>query len=394
MKSTSTRMQHLSPHFFAGWVARIQGLQRAGEDVIRLDVGSPDLPPPPEVIDVLAHTAAAGNTHGYQPHNGPDSLRLAWAEMYERQYGVQIDPNREVVPLLGSKEGIFNLVMACIDRDDVVLVPDPGYITYTRATQFAGGEPYYLPLEEQNGFLPDFDSLPAAVLRRTKMLWLNYPNNPTAATASEEFFARTIAFAREKDLLVCHDAAYSQVVFDGYQAPSILQTPGAKECAVEFNTLSKSHNMAGWRVGAALGNRTALQALYALKTNLDSGHFLPIMEAATTALGVPQRWILERNRAYQQRRDIVVQALRAMGLAAQIPRASLYVWSPVPEGWTSLDFASTLLERARISITPGTVFGKYGEGFVRIALTAPAERMQEAMRRMKKVVGQEKEVRP
>jgi LL-diaminopimelate aminotransferase len=383
MKTSSNRMRSLAPHFFAGLNARIQELRAAGHDVIRLDVGSPDLPPAPPIIEALVHSAALPDRHGYQPHRGPGALRAAWAEMYARLYHLEIDPETEIVPLLGSKEGVFNLVMACIDPGDIVLIPDPGYVTYTRATLFAGADPYYLPLLPEPGYLPDLGAIPPEILRRARMLWLNYPNNPTAATATLEFFTEAIALGQQHDLLVCHDAAYTQVTYDGYQAPSILQAPGAKSVAVEFNTLSKSHNMAGWRVGAAIGQVQALRSLYTLKTNLDSGHFLPIMEAATAALSGDQGWLPERNAIYQHRRDVVIRALHALGLAARVPRASLYVWSPIPEGWSSMDFAAELLEKAHVSLTPGTVFGACGEGFVRISLTAPEERLEEAMGRLK-----------
>jgi LL-diaminopimelate aminotransferase len=394
MKTSSLRMKKLAPHFFAGWVARIQNLQAAGVDVIRLDVGSPDLPPAPEIIATLSRSAAEQDKHGYQPHRGPQALREAWAGMYADRYQVEIDPEAEIVPLLGSKEGIFNLVMACIDPGEIVLIPDPGYITYTRATQFAGGEPYYLPSHEERGYVPDFQAIPPEILRRAKMLWLNYPNNPTAAVVEVDFFAQAIDFAREHSLLVCHDAAYTQVTYDDYQAPSLLQVPSAKAVAVEFNTLSKSHNMAGWRVGAALGNRQVLRALYALKTNLDSGHFLPVMEAATAALTGDQSWTLERNHVYQARRDAVIEALHSMGLEARVPRASLYVWSPVPLGWTSLEFATVMLEEAQVSLTPGTVFGEQGEGYVRISLTAPIERLQAAMQRIQTVLPGVQRIKP
>lgn len=365
-------------------------MQAAGKDVIRLDIGSPDLPPAPEILAALSRSAASKNSHGYQPHLGPRALREAWAGMYAHLHQVELDPDTEIVPLMGSKEGIFNLVMACLDPGDIVLIPDPSYITYTRATQFAGGNPYYLPLEEERGFLPDLPAVSTEILEHASMLWLNYPNNPTAATATREFFDQAVAFAREHDLLVCHDAAYTQVTFDGYRAPSILEAPEAKAVAVEFNTLSKSHNMAGWRVGAALGNIQALQSLHRLKTNLDSGHFLPVMEAATAALTGDQSWLIERNLIYQKRRDAVIRALHAMGLHTQVPKASLYIWCPVPPGWTSAEFATVLLEEAAISLTPGTVFGKGGEGYVRISLTAPVERLEEAMQRLKKVI-QEKQ---
>jgi LL-diaminopimelate aminotransferase len=298
-------------------------------------------------------------------------------------YQVDLNPDSEVIPLIGSKEGIFNLVMACIDPGDVVIIPDPGYITYTRATLFAEGEPYYVVLDPERDFLPDLSQIPPSVLKRAKMMWLNYPNNPTAATANHEFFNKVVAFAKQHDLLVCHDAAYSQVTYDDYQAPSVLQAPGASDVAVEFNTLSKSHNMAGWRVGAALGNPQALHSLYTLKTNIDSGHFLPIMEAATTALTADQTWLIDRNDTYRQRRDVVIAALHSLGLDARVPRGSLYVWSPIPAGRSSVEFANQMLEEAQVSLTPGTVFGPSGEGYFRISLTAPIQRIELAMQRLR-----------
>jgi LL-diaminopimelate aminotransferase len=383
MKIESQRIDSFSDHFFADLNTRILEMEAGGKDVIRLDIGSPDLPPAPHITDALARSAASYSHHGYQPHNGPENLREAWAGLYQRLYQVDLNPDSEIIPLIGSKEGIFNLVMACIDPGDVVIIPDPGYITYTRATLFAAGEPYYLVLDPERDFLPDLNKIPSAVLHQAKMIWLNYPNNPTAATANLEFFNEVVAFSRLHDLLVCHDAAYSQVTYDGYQSPSILQAPGASEVAVEFNTLSKSHNMAGWRVGAALGNPQALHSLYTLKTNIDSGHFLPIMEAATTALTADQSWLIDRNETYRQRRDVVVSALHSLGLDARVPRGSLYIWSPIPTGRTSVEFANQILEEAQVSLTPGTVFGLSGEGYVRISLTAPIQRIELAMQRMR-----------
>jgi len=386
MKTNSERMQSFPDHFFAELNSRIRELQARDMDVIRLDVGSPDLPPAPEIIEALNRSAAHPDHHGYQPYRGPQELREAWAGMYQRLYQVELDPESEIIPLMGSKEGIFNLVMASIDPGEVVLVPDPSYLTYDRATRFAGGEPVYLPLIPENNFLPELQNIPEYLLQRAKMLWLNYPNNPTAATVNLDFFTRAVAFARQHDLLVCHDAAYTQVTYDGYQAPSILQVPGAKDVAVEFNTLSKSHNMAGWRTGVAVGNSSALQSLYTLKTNIDSGQFLPIMEAATAALTGDQGWLSDRNETYQQRRDLVIEALHASGLNARLPQGSLYIWCPVPAGWSSEGFTCALLDQAHISLTPGSIFGEHGEGFVRISFTAPLERLEEAMQRMSQVM--------
>ena len=383
MKTTAKRIDPLTDHFFVELNTRILEMKAGGKDVIRLDIGSPDLPPAPHIIDALARSAASNNHHGYQPHNGPKNLREAWAGMYQRLYQVHLNPDSDVIPLIGSKEGIFNLVMAWIDPGDLVLVPDPGYITYSRATLFAEGEPYYVVLDPERDFLPDLSQIPPSVLKRAKMIWLNYPNNPTAATATIEFFSEVVAFAQEYDFLVCHDAAYAQVTYDGYKAPSILQIPGASEVAVEFNTLSKSHNMAGWRAGAALGHSQALQSLYTLKTNLDSGHFLPIMDAATTALTADQSWLINRNETYRQRRNVIIAALHSLGLDARVPRGSLYVWSPIPGGRSSVEFATQLLEEAQVSLTPGTVFGPSGEGYIRISLTAPIQRNEAGMQRLR-----------
>lgn len=380
---TSQRLNHLPVNFFAGLNHRILALQRDGQDVIRLDIGSPDLPPDPAIIQALAQAAARPETHGYQSHQGPAWLRQAWADMYKRLYEVELDPERQILPLLGSKEGIFHLSQALLDPGDLVLAPDPGYITYTAGALFAGAEPLYLPLLAEREYLPDLQAIPPATVRRARLLWLNYPNNPTGATASLEFFERVIQFARQNDLLVCHDAAYTQVAFDGYRPPSLLEVPGASQVAVEFNTLSKSHNMAGWRTGALLGNPQAVQAVLRLKTQLDSGHFLPVLQASAAAMNADQSWLAPRNAVYQQRRDLVLQTLAELGLAASTPKAALYVWCAISPGWTSLEFAEALLEQAHVSLTPGTVFGPHGEGYLRIALTAPLNRIAEAADRLK-----------
>lgn len=384
MTAIAARMQNLKPHFFSTLSQRLSELQRQGVDVIRLDEGSPDLPPPPEVVEALVRAARQPDRHRYQPHRGTSALRQAWAEMYARVYGVVLDPETEVLPLLGSKEGIFHLSQVYISPGDVVLAPDPGYITYIRGALFAGGQVYPLPLTPERAYLPDLQSIPPEILRRARLLWLNYPHNPTAAVATLQFFEQAVAFAREHRLLLCHDAAYSQVTFDDQPAPSLLQIPGAKEVAVEFNSLSKSHNLAGWRLGVIVGQAEALQHLHTLKTNQDSGHFLPIMEAAVVALTGERAWVLERNAIYRRRRDVVVTGLRRLGLAVQSPLASMYVWSPVPAGWKATEFAIASLEQAQVSLTPGTVFGAYGEGYVRLALTESEERLAEAMQRLER----------
>jgi LL-diaminopimelate aminotransferase len=301
--------------------------------------------------------------------------------MYRRVFGVELDPDKEVLPLIGTKEGIFHLSQVLVNPGDTVLVPDPGYPTYAQGVLFAGGQLYLMPLLKDNDYLPDLEAVPEEVRRRAKMMWMNYPNNPTAADVTPEFFERTVDFAREHELLLCHDAAYSQVTYGDYRAPSILQVPGAKEVAVEFNSLSKSHNMAGWRVGAVMGNPEVVKALLTLKTNLDSGHFRPVWKAAESAMSVEQRWVDERNEVYRRRRDIVVEALGELGLSARVPLGSMYVWCRIPEGWESEAFTRALLEEAGISVTPGTVFGARGEGYCRISLTVSEERLAEVTRR-------------
>jgi len=379
----AARMAHLSPHFFATLNARLAVLQAEGRDIIRLDEGSPDLPPAAHILEALTQTAARPDAHSYQPHRGPRALCAAWAHWYEEQFGVQLDPETEVTPLLGSKEGIFHLSQALLDPGDLALVPDPGYVTYTRGALFAGARVQTFPLLSERGYLPDLETIPAATLAQAKLLWLNYPNNPTAASATLEFFERAVGLARRYGFLLCHDAAYVRINLDNTPCPSLLQIPGAKEVAVEFNTLSKSHNMAGWRTGALLGNSQATRTLFTLKTNADSGHFLPILQATIAALDGDQSWLEQRNAIYRQRRDVVTAGLRALGLEARTPGASLYVWARSPAGWSSEDFAAAALEQAGVSLTPGTVFGAGGQGYLRLSITAPLERLQQAMQRLK-----------
>jgi LL-diaminopimelate aminotransferase len=382
MKPAARRLRALPQNFFAQLEGKIAELQASGNDVIRLDIGSPDMPPAPPILKALERSANLADRHGYQAHAGPLALRQAWAALYQREFGVSLDSQDEIVPLLGSKEGIFNLIMAWIDPGDIVLVPDPGYMTYTRGTLFAGGEPAAVPLLPDRGFLPDLGAIPPEKARQAKMLWINYPNNPTGAVASLDFFSEAVDFARRYDLLLCHDAAYSLVTFDGFRSPSLMQVAGAREVAVEFNSLSKSHNMAGWRVGAVVGSRKALSALFRLKTNLDSSHFLPVMEAAIQAMTGDQGWLRLRNEVYRQRRDLILRAVQDIGLGAPTPRASIYVWSRLPPGWTSLEFVVAALENAQVSLTPGTVFGAHGEGYVRISMTIATEKIAEAMQRL------------
>lgn len=378
----SRRMDAISTHFFSQLDAAIAKLKAEGKDVIRLDIGSPDLPPHPAVVDALCRSAADENAHGYQSHLGSLAYREAWCAMYKRVFDVDLDPEDEIVPLLGAKEGIFHLIQAVVNPGDIVLIPDPQYPTYLKGTLFAGGEPYFLPLTQDGGYLPDLDAIPEDIARRAKLIWVNYPNNPTGATAPLDFFHQVIDFAKMYNVLICADAAYSQVYYNGIQPPSILQVPGAKEVAVEFNSLSKSHNMAGWRVGALVGSRDILQTYLTLKTNADSGQFLPVIEAATTALSVDPGWITERNQVYRQRRDLVIEGLEQLGLMVAPPSATLYVWCPIPKGWTSYEFSLVLLEATGVSVAPGPVFGSLGEGFIRLSISQPLERLEEGMHRL------------
>jgi LL-diaminopimelate aminotransferase len=377
------RVGNLPPYVFAKLERRLRELMAQGKEIIRLDIGSPDLPPPSFIIEAMHHSMQDPSRHGYGGYYGTPELRQAMATYYENRFGVRLDPKKEVAPLIGSKEGIANVALAFVDPGQSVLVPDPGYPTYGLGTLLAGGVGVPVPLFPENGYLPDLEAIPRDVARSAKMLWLNYPNNPTGAVASLEFFERVVDFARRNELLVCHDNPYCDVTFDGYRAPSLLQIPGAMDVALEFNSLSKTYNMAGWRVGMAVGNAVAVEALAQTKTNIDSGIFLPIQDAAVVALTGDQSWLEQRNEIYRERRDLILGTLQEMGIQADRPIASLYVWARTPDGYQSVDFATRLLEEAGISITPGTAFGPHGEGYLRISLGMSTGRIREAMERLK-----------
>ena len=383
--NVARRLESLPPYIFAKLGIRIRELMTEGKDIIRLDIGSPDLPPPEAFIEAMYASALNPGHHGYAPYYGTPELRQAVATYYQRRFGVTLDPAKEIVALIGSKEGIANVALAFVDPGQYVLVPDPGYPTYTMGTLLAGGVPYRLPLLAENGFLPDLGAVPEEVARAATILWLNYPNNPTGATAPFSFFEEAVAFARRHDLLVCHDNPYCDITFDGYEAPSLLEVPGAKEVALEFNSLSKTYNMAGWRVGMAVGAAKAVEALSRTKTNIDSGIFLPLQDAAVAALVGDQSWLVERNEIYRQRRDLILATLDELGVEASRPQASLYVWARTPPGMSSEALATLLLEEAGVSLVPGTVFGPNGEGWLRISLGMDTARIQEAMERLKQM---------
>jgi len=379
----ANRLQNIPPYPFARWATNVEAARRQGMDVIQLGIGNPDMPPHDEVIETLCRSAHQPDHHGYSSYRGLPALREAIAGYYERRFGVPLDPDAEVVPLIGSKEGIGNMALACLDPGDLALVPDPGYAPYTRSVALAGADIYTFPLLAERGFLPDFDAIPSDVADRAVLMWLNYPNNPTGATADLEFLAQAVDFARQYSLLLCHDAPYCDVTYDGYAAPSLLQVPGASEVAVEFNSLSKTFNMAGWRVGMAVGNTDALASLAQVKSNVDSGLFRPLQEAAIRALSTGPAWLSARNEVYRERLEIILGGLKAAGMEASRPRATLYVWTRVPSGWTSEKFALALLERTGVVVAPGSFFGPAGEGHVRISATAPTERIREAMERFR-----------
>ena len=382
MKTKADRLANMPDYPFARWANKVNAIRARGIDVIRLDIGNPDLPPPDDVIDALCSTARRPEYHGYPGYRGTPALREGIAAYYERRFSVRLDPRAEVVPLLGSKEGIVNLALAILDPGDLVLVPDPGYPSYTMGAVMAGAHVYKFSLLPEHGFLPDFDAIPDEVADAARMLWLNYPNNPTAATADLELFSRAVEFAQRHDILLCHDAPYCDVVYDGHTPPSLLQIPGAKEVGVEFNSLSKTYNMAGWRVGMVVGNPDVLASLFQVKSNVDSGLFRPVQEAAVRALAVSQDWIEMRNETYHARINTALAGLRALGWEITSPRATFYIWARVPDGRSSEEFATTLLENAGVSIAPGSFFGENGEGYVRISLTAPEPRIAEAMDRL------------
>ncbi|RLC91065.1 MAG: LL-diaminopimelate aminotransferase [Chloroflexi bacterium] len=378
----SKRIDGLPPYLFVRISEKIAEKKARGEKVISFAIGDPDIPTPQRIVQRLCQAAMDPANHRYPETYGLPELRQAIAAWYKRRFQVTLDPDTEVLPLIGSKEGIGHVALCFIDPGDIALVPDPAYPVYSVSAMFAGGEPYFMPLTRDNGFLPDLGQIPAEVACRAKLLWLNYPNNPTAATADVDFFRQVVEFARKYDLVLCHDAPYTEVAFDGYRPVSLMQVPGAKEVGLEFHSLSKSFNMSGWRVGMVVGNAPARNALMRIKSNLDSGIPQAIQYAAIEALQGDQGCIEEHNRTYQRRRDQMVKALREIGLEVNLPKASLYVWAGIPEGYTSESFAARLLEETGVVVTPGTGYGKHGEGYIRLSLTVPDDEMAEGLERL------------
>ncbi len=381
----ANRLKRLPPYLFAEIDKTKRELLRKGKSLIDLGVGDPDHATPQHIIDKLAAAAKDPRHHRYALDAGMPELRQAIARWYFERFDVRLDPATEVLPLLGSKEGIGHVPLAFVNNHDVVFVPDPAYPVYQSGAIFAGAEIYYMPLFEKNGYLPCFDDIDPQIAHRAKMMFINYPNNPTAAVGDLEFFKRAVEFASDYGLIVCHDGAYTEVAFDGYQPPSFLQVPGAKEVGIEFHSLSKTYNMTGWRIGFAVGNARVIAGLARVKANLDSGIFQAIQVSGIEALTGPQDFRKDLTAVYQERRDILIDGLTELGWKVKKPKATFYVWVNVPPGFTSSELTRILLERAGIVVTPGNGFGKMGEGYVRMTLTTPKENLQEALHRIRKM---------
>jgi LL-diaminopimelate aminotransferase len=381
----ASRIEELPPYLFAEIDRKKSEVRKRGVDLIDLGVGDPDLPTPKPIIEKLKKASEDPKNHRYPSYEGMIEFRTAVAQWYERRFDVRLDPKTEVLSLIGSKEGIAHVPLAFVDPGDYVLVPSPGYPVYRVSTLFAGGIPYFLPLRKENGFLPNLSEVPKEVAEKTKLLFLNYPNNPTAAIAEKPFYEEVIAFAKKYEIVVCHDAAYSELAFDGFRPLSFLEVPGARELGIEFHSLSKTFNMTGWRVGFAVGNPEIVAGLGKVKTNIDSGLFQAVQEAAIEALNhfdTPLPGLIE---IYEGRRNVMVKGLRELGLGVERPKATFYLWIEVPKGFNSARFATLLLEEAGIVATPGNGFGDAGEGYIRMALTVDETRLKEAIERLKKI---------
>ncbi|HUE39634.1 MAG TPA: LL-diaminopimelate aminotransferase [Candidatus Binatia bacterium] len=379
------RIQELPPYLFAEIDKKKNALKARGVDIISLGIGDPDLPTPAHIVERLQTAAADPINHRYPDYEGLLAFRQAAARWYRTRFGVVLDPETEVVSLIGSKEGIAHMPIAFVDPDDIVLSPDPGYPVYTVGTGFCGGAVHRMPLTKSNGFVPDLQAIPASVAKAAKLMWLCYPNNPTSAVATRAFFRDAVEFARKNEIIICHDAAYSEIYFDGEKPISFLEVDGAREVGIEFHSLSKTFNMTGWRVGFAVGNAELVAGLGKVKTNVDSGVFQAVQEAAIAALGGDQSCVDRAREIYQSRRDLVVKSLAKAGLETVSPRATFYVWVETPRGYTSAAFATKVLEETGVVITPGTGFGPSGEGYVRLSLTVNGDRLSEAVGRIERL---------
>lgn len=384
MPAPAQRLSNLPNYVFAVIGDRIRAMEKDGKDVIRLDVGSPDMPPPDAVIESLYASAKRGDKHGYAGYRGTPQFREAMSRYYQRRFEVELNPDTEILPLIGSKEGIVNLCFAYLDKGDTVIIPDIGYPSYAQGAKLAGADIYWTPVRAETGYLIDFNSIPADVASKAKLIWVNYPNNPTGATADLDFYQQAVNFCKKYGLLLASDNPYVDVTFDGYRAPSALEIEGAKDCTIEFMSFSKTHNMAGWRLGAAVGNAEALKTLLKVKSNLDSGHFLSIFDAGVTALDTTSdTWLQRRNQIYQARRDRIMAVLHEIGLSAEKPLGSLYIWAK-PLTMNANDYVEQALEEAFVSFAPGGAYGPGGDDYVRISVGISDARLDEALDRLKR----------
>ncbi|MBW1861737.1 MAG: LL-diaminopimelate aminotransferase [Deltaproteobacteria bacterium] len=376
------RLKRLPPYLFKEIDRKKEEIMAKGVDIIDLGVGDPDLPTPAHIIEAMKKASEVPSNHRYPSYSGMNDFKYAVAEWYKNRFGVDLAPENEVVSLIGSKEGIAHLPLAFINPGDVAMVPTPAYPVYHTATLFAGGESFFMPLVSENRFLPDLDSIPSQVADRAKLMFINYPNNPTAAVADLEFFDRVVEFANKNRILICHDAAYTEMAFDGYQPPSFMEADGGKGVGIEFHSLSKTYNMTGWRIGFAVGNREAIDGLGAIKSNIDSGVFQAVQVAGIEALRNEQSCVRDMKEIYTRRRDLMVNGLREAGFELESPKATFYLWIRVPKGYTSANLATRLLEKG-VVVTPGNGFGEPGEGYIRMALTQKRDRLAEAIERIK-----------
>ena len=381
----SDRLKSLQPYLFKEIDRQKEEVRKKGVDIIDLGVGDPDMPTPPHIIEALNKAAIDPANHRYPSYSGMHEFNETVARWYKRRFNVDLDPGREVVTLIGSKEGIAHIPLAFINNNDFALVSSPGYPVYDIGVKFAGGQTYFMDLLKENNFLPDLDAVPKEIAGKAKMMFINYPNNPTSAVADGDFFKKVVSFAELHNIVVCHDAAYTEMAFDGYRPISFLETDGAKDVGIEFHSLSKTYNMTGWRIGFAVGRAEMIQALGQIKSNIDSGAFQAVQIAGIAALEGDQSCVENMNREYTKRRDVLVDGLIGLGLSVEKPRATFYVWIEVPEGYTSAEFTSHLLLKGGIVVTPGNGFGSAGEGYVRMALTVGKERMKEVIERIRAI---------
>ena len=381
----AARLKLIPPYLFKDIDEKKEQVRARGVDIIDLGVGDPDLPTPKFIVEKMKEAVEDASTHRYPLYSGMNDFRAAVARWYKRRFDVELDPDTEVLTLIGCKEGIAHLPLGANDPEDVNLMTTPAYPVYRMGTLFAGASPYLVPLLRENRFLPNFSDIPPIDARDAKLFFLNYPNNPTAAVADLDFFQQTLEFCQEYQIVPVHDASYTEMAFDGYQPPSFLQLPGAKDLAIEFHSLSKTYNMTGWRLGFVVGNREVLAALGKIKSNVDSGAFNAIQIAGIAALDSDQSCVAENCRIYQERRDILVSGLKKLGYEVDVPQATFYVWLPIPQGFDSMKFTAHVLEQAGIVTVPGNGFGEPGEGYVRLALTVSKERLEEALARLAKL---------